>query len=509
MDKTLTDSHRRHLGLAASLLLQGAGVTTSVCHTTKIYEGSIYIGELMRGCFDMRMRQLVYCCLVCFFTALHAAEADDYGEWKFQKENNRRIKICVKSDKCRCTVSKDKIPAGDGSEELGCTSIMISGGNPSVGSVLPGGFFRIFAEIPTPSLWTPQGLRYIRGGYGINRVSSEKTAGGVPQNVSMINPQGLEVIFRFANNESIGVPWGSTKDEDTTRLLMVDAEGWATTSNPGYYDLYTGAGDRYRFVAATNSTTYLQAVSYRSVGGRTESTDDWDSDVVWDQDGILRQVRTPTALADITVANDHNYSIRFYRRSDIQAGKDTNGYYVIVTGAVALTTWTIDNPEPAALTKLRVSKASGTKTNISNYVYTDANKGWALTTGGGLRTETNDELWSDDEQYMISTRITKGPGDVVVSKETQKYHAYPWMPELIEDVIDPAGQAMKTEYDYYSNASETNRYTRPKCERYPDGNWVYWDYDSTGRKRVEIRPWKDSVFSSDTSSAHAVHYDFA
>ncbi|MEI6217866.1 MAG: hypothetical protein WCP86_03125, partial [bacterium] len=80
---------------------------------------------------------------------------------------------------------------GAGTVENECTWILISTGNPSVDSLLGGGFFRIWANTPTASLWTPQGLRYVRGGYGIHGISFEKTAGGVPQQVNVINPEGL------------------------------------------------------------------------------------------------------------------------------------------------------------------------------------------------------------------------------------------------------------------------------------------------------------------------------
>ncbi|MEI6219228.1 MAG: hypothetical protein WCP86_10035, partial [bacterium] len=172
------------------------------------------------------------------------------------------------------------------------------------------------------------------------------------------------------------------------------------------------------------------------------------------------------------------------------------------------TTWTIENPEPASMKKLRVGKAGGAKTNVFDYVYTDANKEWELTSGTGLRIKSRDELWSDDKQYMISTKVVKGPDNVVVGKETQKYYAYPWLPQRIEDVVDPDGLALKTQYDYYSNSAETNHYTKRKSEKHADGSWVYWDYDPAQRKSVEIRPWKDSAFSANPATARATYYDY-
>lgn len=44
LDKTLTAADFNEIGVATYYIVQGAGVTTSICHTTKIYEGSTYIG---------------------------------------------------------------------------------------------------------------------------------------------------------------------------------------------------------------------------------------------------------------------------------------------------------------------------------------------------------------------------------------------------------------------------------------------------------------------------------
>lgn len=45
IDRTLTEADFNDTGVATYYLVQGAGVTTSVCHTTTIYEGDHRISQ--------------------------------------------------------------------------------------------------------------------------------------------------------------------------------------------------------------------------------------------------------------------------------------------------------------------------------------------------------------------------------------------------------------------------------------------------------------------------------
>ena len=46
------------------------------------------------------------------------------------------------------------------------------------------------------------------------------------------------------------------------RLMMVDAEGWAATSDPVYYDLYIGDGTMRRFLATDMTGALGSLVSF-------------------------------------------------------------------------------------------------------------------------------------------------------------------------------------------------------------------------------------------------------
>ena len=250
------------------------------------------------------------------------------------------------------------VSVGSGAAGIACSWIRINTGPMKPGSMLPGGFFSLRSEQPTPDMASPQGLRYVMG-YAIHSFSRDKTSGGMPRNVFIVNPDALTLQFTFADGSSIAPCVAPPPWLEPVQLMTVDAEGWETATNAAYYDLYTGKGDLYRFVAATNSGDFMQLALHRTVEGRAETSQDIGIDIIRTADESLRQVRAPLCLADIVTENSRKYAIKFYRPEDVQAQKDTNGYYVAQQGASPTVVWTIENPDTNSMNRLRISQAMG------------------------------------------------------------------------------------------------------------------------------------------------------
>ena len=159
---------------------------------------------------------------------------------------------------------------GDVKTAVDCAWITISTGNMRPGALLPPGFFDLMVQDPSPEIFSPVRLRYVLG-YNIRRASSAKTAAGLPREIVAVNDQALTIAFRFADGESIGIPYVGGQSKFDHRLLMVDAQGWATAEDPAYYDLYPGDGTVYRFNAAAHTESYLDLVHYQDKTGRRES----------------------------------------------------------------------------------------------------------------------------------------------------------------------------------------------------------------------------------------------
>ena len=161
---------------------------------------------------------------------------------------------------------------------------------------------------------------------------------------------------------------------------MVDAEGWATTTDPAYYDLYPGDGSMFRFNGFPESEEYGQLCKYRSPSGHEEELSGTDIEIIRDDDGHLRQVLVPRYLCDVVVDSDEAYHIDMHPREYVSGNKDANGLYVVTTDA-PVETWSFDNPTPGSILNLRVRQRTGTKTNAYLYTYDADVEDWRLSEG--------------------------------------------------------------------------------------------------------------------------------
>ena len=228
--------------------------------------------------------------------------------------NNKPIKTCdtKEPEGCCDTGASTQGTASIGAVKttVNCAWITISTGNMRPGSLLPPGFFDLMVQDPSPEIFSPVRLRYVLG-YNIRRASSAKTAAGLPREIVAVNDQALTIAFRFADGESVGIPYVGGQSKFDHRLLMVDAQGWATAEDPAYYDLYPGDGTVYRFNAAPASESYLDLVHYQDKTGRRETPITLDTQIIRDEMRTVRQVLAPASLADIIVTGPAEYRINF------------------------------------------------------------------------------------------------------------------------------------------------------------------------------------------------------
>jgi RHS repeat-associated protein len=421
--------------------------------------------------------------------------------------NNIDTPDCDKHDQaggCQCETIG--VTVGEAKVDLDCARVKISTGPMRPGTELGPGFFKLQVVKPTPESATVGALRYVLG-YSMYRSSREETSAGLPRYLSVLNENGISIGFRFADGESLGVPFFGSQSLLTHRILMVDAEGWATTNNPAYYDLYPGDGAMYRFIAATNSPDYLALSLYRGKTGREETMSTVDTEVIKDDAGNIRQVLAPSCLADVVTASAYKYSISLYHRSQVQAEKDGNGLYVPQPGAPVLAQWTIENPDPSSVNRLKVTQVKGSYSNVSDYVYNDAAEEWTLTQGAGLKTISKDMAWNDNRTVFLETRIVKGADAAVLGKSTTKFTRINGAFRITEEVNDPDGEADKTTYTRFTAAGDGKRLGFVKSMVRSDGNWTTYDYDANGYKTQEISGWKDSPLNSTTNQA--VYYSYA
>ncbi len=388
-----------------------------------------------------------------------------------------------------------------------CVMTILNLGNNRPGSMIPSTRLQVFAEDPSPALYTPQGMTFI-GGWSMQSVSPDRTEAGAPRKVYMFDPDGRAIQYDFEDDESMGLPDDHLIDERRfTRLFMVDAEGWATLSEPAYYDLYTKEGDLYRYYAYPGSEHYLELCYFKSATGYEETLEDMSIEIIKVSGDILRQVRTATRLADIVIESSFKYRVDCYADADVE-DMDTNGVYTVEEEAEPMVSWVFENPEPEAssLTKLRVSKISGSFTNIFDYSYEADLDDWTLVKGDGLQKTIRSSYWDDAYQKEETTELIQNELNQTVSEKVEVDEMLPFGKTRTENRVNTGDEWLITKYSYYTDPDEVGRYGSLKSKEWPDGSWETLDYDAAGRIVLEKKPYKDSAIGD--SGVREIVYDY-
>ena len=176
------------------------------------------------------------------------------------------------------------------SEDCGCDNMEISAAcikvNLDLGETTPwtGSMpcaLKIFADSDSPNVFSQDSLYAVLGGYTFKRLGHKTMADSVtPAEVVFAHPQGEPVHIVFADGESWGRPDPGVHVKMDERLMMVDAEGWATTHDPVYYDLYLGDGSRRRFLATSMTGALGQVVSITDTRGRTITPEEMGIEII-------------------------------------------------------------------------------------------------------------------------------------------------------------------------------------------------------------------------------------
>jgi len=223
--------------------------------------------------------------------------------------------------------------------------------------------------------------------------------------------------------------------------------------------------------------------------------------------GALRQVRSGTALADISVENDYRYSIRFYVTF---TGPDVDGVYT--PAGMPFSTVTIDNPDgPAAFNRLRVVQ-NGVELGTYNYVAASAM--WELVTGFANASRKECVIQSATNNLRTVTRLTKDGNDKLLSSSVSTYQTFAWGEELVE-TRDGSGPGTKvTTYAYYSASTNSPNYAHLRSVTYPNGRWEFYrEYDPVRGLSKSVSQFQNNPYSespdwpdSDNRSRDVLYY---
>ena len=331
-------------------------------------------------------------------------------------------------------------------------------------------------------LFTPDSL-YAIAGYTFKRIGNAVMEDGeTPKEVVFSHPNGESVKFVFNEGESLARPDPNVHIPMDERLQMVDAQGWAATKNPVYWDLYLGDGRVRRYVASADMNDRGRFISETDARGCVYTSADMGIDIIYDMSGV-RQFLTPSRLADVKTSVD-GYEVRIYA-IDAPLVKDTktNLYPIPNSKPYRILSIKSENKGYRAIVTLKIGDNEA-KTYIFNYVMGD----WELIRPNGVR-EIKDRMVAEEVAARLSKEVKSQSGQLL-SKAVMNYKSESWGYAMTNKVEGFAGTERITSWSYYTSGSAKGKL---KTCLEPSGLLTSYIYDEQGRKTSEKRSGPDMM----------------
>ena len=300
----------------------------------------------------------------------------------------------------------------------------------------------------------------------------------------MSHPNGEPVHFVFKEGEAIARPDPGVHIKMDERLMMVDAQGWATTKEPVYYDLYPGDGSRRRFMATNMTGALGELVSITTPQGVTMTPADMGVDIVYDSNGV-RQFITPSRLANITHTDGWTgYDVTVYALQSTPKKDAQTGLYAIPnTQIVEVFSVRRENDGKRAI--VTVQNSGGEKLR---YVFDYAMGDWSLTRPSGAQ-EQRERYISDEEAAKIVTSYVSSKGECLERTE-YNYKWESWGFAVTNKIEGFGGVADTTSWTYYTSG---NGKGQVKTEKRQSGRLTEYKYDTVDRVISEKRSGPDMM----------------
>ncbi|MDD4735772.1 MAG: hypothetical protein PHP44_06670 [Kiritimatiellae bacterium] len=350
----------------------------------------------------------------------------------------------------------------------------------------------IRSEMPSELLSTPQSLEMTLG-WAMYSVSADLNGSSAPARVLLVNETGVPAEFIFETGESIAYTRSQEWKIGEAILIMTDAEGWATTNDPAFYNLYPGNGECFSFVADKDSPDYMSLYKYENAQGKKVFGANTGWHVIRTAGGILKQVRGPSLFADIVTISDIKYELRLYTLDSISSYDAANRRYDILSGKTPIEVWSFENPEQGNINHFRASKTIGESTQNFDYIYVEAVEDWTLIKGGGLQIIKKESMRNDDHTERFESYIVTDSEDQMAEKSVVHYKEFAWGESWYRKIVGFDDVELIDAYAYYENPADLGRYSLMKLQSFASGDWELYDYFANGYDASESSPWMDSA----------------
>ena len=352
---------------------------------------------------------------------------------------------------------------------------------------------KVFADSQSPLVFTPESL-YAVCGYTFKRIGNRLLADRTtPREVVFSHPNGEPVHFVFADGESLGRPDPGFHVKMDERLMMVDAQGWACTNSPVYYDLYETDGTVRRYLATDMTNERGRLVAVTDSRGVRVTSDDMGIDIVYGPDGV-RQFLTPSRLADVAVRDD-GYDIAIHPVSEPPAKDPTTGRYPVPSAPPVerLSIRSSDGDRRAVVTL--VKGGGDPQTFVFDYVRGD----WSLTRPSGVG-ELRDRSIQDSKCARTVKEVRSRTGELL-SRDEYNYVWKSWGFAATNHVEGFGGVTRTTGWDYFTSG---NGKGQVRTEVKQTGLRTEYAYDANDRKISMRRSGPDMMTETVTYSYTSV-----
>jgi len=220
-----------------------------------------------------------------------------------------------------------------------------------------------------------------------------------------------------------------------------------------------------------------------------------DVEKLLDSSGWVKQVKAPECLANIVTNSASKYTIGLYSLTNVLA--KTNGLYPVTNSPYA--TVAIENLN-GDTNQVRITQARDGGTNVFDYAW--QTNGWALTSGGGLRTETRATVLSQTNTVRTVTTTVKQGNNPVVFQKVETYQTFSYGERLIQEVTGSGANALTNSYVY-----TTNGYLQQVSRS--DGSWEFYFYDSYNRPTQVYSSFQNQTVTTNGSLCRLVDYSYS